>query len=225
MVSTPKHWKFLLSCYACVFYLCNASSFRFLPKNDGGFPLSNHKRPPLIFGGGVHLTCDPETLLNVPTYSDLTASLQPRLGDDESVYRDALQIIASLEASPSCSRIATTLLLKSCRSMDGSKQDAENKFDDVKSIYAAQLAICEIANAGLSIPQSCNALAPSKFAKASNLEALKQPTKTSIGQCLQALESRPQWWTSYSNSRQNAIIMCQATRIDIDKGYYLVKSR
>lgn len=39
-----------------------------------------------------------------------------------------------------------------------------------------------------------------------------------IRECLQSLESRPQWWTSYSNSRQNAAIMCQAARADIEKG-------
>jgi hypothetical protein len=35
--------------------------------------------------------------------------------------------------------------------------------------------------------------------------------------CLRGLESRPQWWTSYSNSRQNAIVICQAARIEIEK--------
>jgi hypothetical protein len=39
-----------------------------------------------------------------------------------------------------------------------------------------------------------------------------------LGQCLKSLESRPQWWTSYSNNRQNAVVMCQAARGQIEKG-------
>lgn len=38
-----------------------------------------------------------------------------------------------------------------------------------------------------------------------------------LEQCLKSLESRPQWWTSYSNNRQNAMIICQASRIEAEK--------
>jgi hypothetical protein len=38
-----------------------------------------------------------------------------------------------------------------------------------------------------------------------------------LEQCLRSLESRPQWWTSYSNNRQNAMIICQASRIETEK--------
>lgn len=41
--------------------------------------------------------------------------------------------------------------------------------------------------------------------------------KKDLEQCLRSLESRPQWWTSYSNNRQNAIIICQASRIEAEK--------
>ena len=41
--------------------------------------------------------------------------------------------------------------------------------------------------------------------------------KELLEQCLKALESRPQWWTSYSNSRQNAMVICQASRIEVEK--------
>lgn len=38
-----------------------------------------------------------------------------------------------------------------------------------------------------------------------------------VEQCLKALESRPQSWTSYSNSRQNAMVVCQAAQIETEK--------
>lgn len=41
--------------------------------------------------------------------------------------------------------------------------------------------------------------------------------KELLEQCLRTLESRPQWWTSYSNSRQNALVICHASRIETEK--------
>jgi hypothetical protein len=41
--------------------------------------------------------------------------------------------------------------------------------------------------------------------------------KDLLEQCLKTLESRPQWWTSYSNSRQNALVICHASRIETEK--------
>ncbi|KAI9925205.1 hypothetical protein MW887_006125 [Aspergillus wentii] len=41
--------------------------------------------------------------------------------------------------------------------------------------------------------------------------------KEVLGSCLKSLESRPQWWTSYSNSRQNAVVICQAARVENEK--------
>lgn len=91
--------------------------------------------------------------------------------------------------------------------------------------------MCEIVSAGSAIPQQCRPLEPPK-AKAGlggsrgsgttlsdeNTSAKSGVASRQLGQCLQALESRPQWWTSYSNSRQNAVVMCKAAREDIAKG-------
>lgn len=46
---------------------------------------------------------------------------------------------------------------------------------------------------------------------------MEQVPKEVLEQCLKTLESRPQWWTSYSNSRQNALIICQASRMEKEK--------
>ncbi|KAI9847510.1 MAG: hypothetical protein M1837_002411 [Sclerophora amabilis] len=44
-----------------------------------------------------------------------------------------------------------------------------------------------------------------------------QVAEKHLEQCLKSLESRPQSWTSYSNGRQNAFVMCQAARSIIDR--------
>lgn len=135
-----------------------------------------------------------------------------------------------MQASPSCNRVAATLLLSSCQILEGSTHSTEASLDDIRSTYAAQLAMCEISSAGLAIPQECKSLKPVTeplglrgLHGLSNEGKVKSAVprnidKSQLSQCLRSLESRPQWWTSYSNSRQNAIVMCQAARADIEKG-------
>ena len=107
------------------------------------------------------------------------------------------------------------MLLDSCHSIEGSGHDVDTSAEDLQSIYAAQLAVCEIGSADSIKPQSCNSLSMMAKDKSKGLKSIRKET---LRQCLKSLESRPQWWTSYSNNRQNAEIMCQAARIDIEKG-------
>ncbi|KAI9827907.1 MAG: hypothetical protein M1826_006213 [Phylliscum demangeonii] len=44
-----------------------------------------------------------------------------------------------------------------------------------------------------------------------------KPNDQNILDCLGVLEKKPQWWTSYSNARQNAMVICQAVRSEIEK--------
>ena len=165
--------------------------------------------------------------------TDLTAFVTQPAIDHSEMYTEALSLLNSIQSAPSCNRLAASTLLTGCQSIDGSASNAEVSIEHTKSVYAAQLAMCEIVSAGSAIPQQCKSLAPPK-ATAGN-EGLKtsgnaiqdenKSGKSSIasrqlGQCLQALESRPQWWTSYSNSRQNAVVMCKAAREDIAKGAF-----
>lgn len=161
---------------------------------------------------------------------DLSNLIRPLSVDQSGMYSQALQLLSSMQASPSCNRLATSMLLNSCQTIEGSTHNIEAALDDIRSVYAAQLAMCEISSAGLNTPQECKSLQP-----VNELPGLRDPQKLSsednvrsgikrnvgkhqLSQCLRSLESRPQWWTSYSNSRQNAMVMCQAARVDIEKG-------
>lgn len=162
------------------------------------------------------------------TVTDLTALVRPSPIENSGIYSDALQILNSMQASPSCHRLAASKLLNSCQSIEGAPSDTEPSLDDVKSIYAAQLAMCEIISAGSAIPRQCKPLMPghetrgrrgfSGIASGGNHKFDDSTGNKQLSQCLQALESRPQWWTSYSNSRQNAVVMCRAARVEIEKG-------
>lgn len=175
------------------------------------------------------------------TEMDLTALLTSPMVHRPEVFDEALRLLTSLQSSPSCTRLAASTLISSCQSFTGTSKDAdrslpdfETALDDLKSIYAARLAVCELVGAGAAVPSVCAPLMPSDQAKDKRgfRAFLKQGTgqrRTTetkhdeiggqqLGQCLKSLESRPQWWTSYSNNRQNAVVMCQAARSQTEKG-------
>lgn len=143
------------------------------------------------------------------------ALVRPMPEDPSGTFTHALELLASIQTSPSCNRIAASTLLDSCHTIEGFEHDLESSIEDLRSIYAAQLAMCEIGSANSVKPQSCEALTTGARTNSKGAGSIR---KDELSQCLQSLESRPQWWTSYSNNRQNAGVMCQAARVDIEKG-------
>ena len=159
--------------------------------------------------------------------------------EKSEVFNNAISIISSLESSPSCHRLAAASLLQSCRSIqtarevnDGDKSTSE-QLDRMKSIFAARLAVCELDDVNAVIPEQCKAfLVPAPYTKRAperiNIWSSRRHTESKVIEseesavkefmnCLEALESRPQWWTSYSNARQNAFVICEATRAETEK--------
>lgn len=133
--------------------------------------------------------------------------------------------------SLSCNRIAVTNLVTSCQTFsdgkDGAQTDDRGTLDLLRSVYAARLALCEIDGAGTSIPSSCLPVTVSPPPQKSRFgfiarhrgfdTAPDEVSRDLLEQCLRTLESRPQWWTSYSNNRQNALVICHASRIETEK--------
>lgn len=174
-----------------------------------------------------------------PTLNLSSLIQQPQL-QRSSLFSHALTIIQSLETSPSCNRLAALALINSCQSLDmpsGKHAEAipgtESILDEVRSEYAARLAMCELSGAKATLPTPCLALLPSRSRcgkkgrlnvmgflghKESENLCLTQVSEQEMKACLRSLESRPQWWTSYSNARQNAVIICQASRDAVEKG-------
>lgn len=149
---------------------------------------------------------------------DISALVDAVPKDRTNTYVQAMELLSSMQSSPSCYRLATSNLLNSCQSIQGSSTDKEHNLDLTKSLYAARLAVCEIISADAAAPDHCKTLSLPLSKTQSLYEHLSGKEYASLGRCLQALESRPQWWTSYSNSRQNAVVICEAARKDIDKG-------
>jgi hypothetical protein len=179
------------------------------------------------------LTSEGDLPILIPKQPEIDAisSLGSRARNQDTIFKEAIQLLDSLNSSPSCHRIAATRLVVSCQAFSGGKDrthtDSPETMDLVRSVYAARLAICEIEGAGAAIPPSCLPVTASpppqkgRFGfvsrhKSSDNVSDEMPREVLEG-CLRTLESRPQWWTSYSNSRQNALVICQASRIETEK--------
>jgi uncharacterized protein YdcH (DUF465 family) len=166
---------------------------------------------------------------------DAISVLKAQEHHQDSMLDEAVRLLDLISISPSCYRVAATKLVASCQAFTDSKDDAETdgpeSLDLLRSTYAARLALCEIDGAGTSIPTSClpiivspppqsNRFGFRKWHRGSDAASDSVP-KDLLENCLRTLESRPQWWTSYSNSRQNALVICHASRIELEKSELL----
>ncbi|PGH08205.1 hypothetical protein GX51_01359 [Blastomyces parvus] len=152
--------------------------------------------------------------------TDLPSLLHAQNNQHSEVFSEAIKILASMKSSPSCNRLAATNLILSCQSLggdDGAQKDGlSDSLDKLKSLFAARLAVCELIGAGAAIPEQCSPiLIAHQTYRHPNGDDPVQSSR--LEPCLKSLESRPQWWTSYSNSRQNAAVMCQAARTEIER--------
>ncbi|OJD16258.1 hypothetical protein AJ78_03549 [Emergomyces pasteurianus Ep9510] len=151
--------------------------------------------------------------------ADLSSLLHGQSSRHSEIFSNAIKLLSSMKSSPSCHRLAATNLILSCQSIggddDNQRDNTSDSLDRVKSLFAARLALCELMGAGAAIPEQCAPI----FASRPKYRLLKEADVVQTSQlepCLKSLESRPQWWTSYSNSRQNAAVMCQAARTEIE---------
>ncbi|CAG7976837.1 unnamed protein product [Penicillium olsonii] len=166
-----------------------------------------------------------------PPEIDTVAFLGVQKHRQDVIFNEAVHLLDSMRTSPSCHRVAATRLVASCQSFtdirDAPQSNSPESLDLLRSIYAARLALCEIDGAGTVVPPSCLPVTVSppqprsRFGLGNRQKntdaAVDEVPKEVLEQCLRSLESRPQWWTSYSNSRQNALIICQATRMETEK--------
>ncbi|KAI9835945.1 MAG: hypothetical protein M1819_001843 [Sarea resinae] len=172
----------------------------------------------------------------------LMSLIQASDAHQPEVFGAAMKLLDSMKSASSCYSRATATLLTSCQSLEGSAPNegplvsgSEATLDEIKSTYAARLAVCELLGAGTAVPPNCSPMIPPHQSKAKPkfgfFSGGGSPLTTTGGeivpyplvddkhlrQCLKSLESRPQWWTSYSNARQNAVVMCQAARTGVEK--------
>ncbi|EGX43348.1 hypothetical protein AOL_s00215g84 [Orbilia oligospora ATCC 24927] len=107
-------------------------------------------------------------------------------------YEDSLALINSLNLPHSCLYSSLTeSIIEKC-SVSPTVLDGEEK-----NFFATKLAICELSSANVDYPRECRG----------NIQSSKELKK-----CIKKLETRAQWWTSWSNCIQSVGVLCQAVR-------------
>ncbi|EEP76398.1 predicted protein [Uncinocarpus reesii 1704] len=169
--------------------------------------------------------------------AELTSLLHLDNVKRNEIFSEAIRLLDSMQSSSSCNQRAVTDLLMSCQALEGNQREHDQDFslqlDQFKSLYAARLAVCELRGAGATVPDKCLPILNSSKENTEPQfhETFHRGSKEHRGvpaqleSCLHSLESRPQWWTSYSNNRQNAAVMCQAARFDIERDELLKHHR
>ena len=160
---------------------------------------------------------------------------------NQRVITQAVDFVVSMQTAPTCTRMAASHLMNECKLLehapDFAKSRPEAYLDNVKTEYAAKLAVCELLSAQPTNPvppPHCDILVPaSKHCdKASGWWHARPEFRNDkqcypvfkgyqYTQCLESLQSTPQYWTSFSNARQNAVVMCQASRDVIERENHL----
>ncbi|KAF2116143.1 hypothetical protein BDV96DRAFT_598903 [Lophiotrema nucula] len=172
---------------------------------------------------------------DVQSQPNLEALLQQSPYQQQELLSKALNIVHSMQAKKSCFSLATLHLINECKALEQGEDyiqaDHDTLLDDAQSEYAARLAVCELDQANAQIPRECRILLPSREACVKNrfpawFSRQVNPSKdecyypyesSKLRKCLPALEARGTAWTSYSNARQNAEVVCRASREVVDK--------
>lgn len=170
---------------------------------------------------------------------DLVSLLHIDPAEQSDIFSEAIQLLDSMQSAPSCNQRAVASLITSCQVLSTGENDKRVAsgvdLDHIKSLYAARLAVCEVMGAGAMIPGQCSSILTSRTNEKPLYNSGHKETHSSqeeglissgqLEPCLRSLESKPQWWTSYSNSRQNAAVMCQAARFDVERDELLNNHR
>ena len=140
----------------------------------------------------------------------------PFADDSTDLFAAARQRLSQIQTSSTCKQLATVKLLGTCENLRLSTHHSD--LEVVHNLYAAHLALCELEGANTKLPASCRLGLPSGVDNV--VEVLDDEGRAQLSRCLAALHEKAQWWTSYSNNRQDAYIWCKAMRPGFDQGEF-----
>ena len=141
--------------------------------------------------------------------ADVAARSLPESQGRDDFFALARERLALMEHSSTCKRSATMKLFVTCESLEVSP-DLDINLETVQNFYSAHLAMCELDGAHANLPSHCRLGLPSDASELASF--LRDNGAQQLKRCLTSLQSRSQWWTSYSNNRRDAYILCKAMR-------------
>lgn len=179
---------------------------------------------------------------NAASTIDVGALFSHTASRNQRVITQAVDFVVSMQTAPTCTRMAASHLMNECKLLEHAPDFAKSRpdayLDNVKTEYAAKLAVCELLSAqpiNPMPPPNCDILVPTSRACSKGGSWWYSRPETTLNEkqcypdfkehqyvhCLKTLQSSPQYWTSFSNARQNAVVMCQASRDAIERENHL----
>lgn len=149
-----------------------------------------------------------------------------------SAKEDLVQFLDTTEKLPTCYRVASAALANACSGSDGSLFSISQQ---ERNLFGTRGAICELLEAGLPIPHACSSFVPTvkstikqTFEQYLRQKDMKMPiiqyprynqaTVKDLDRCMSKISGNMHFWTSYSNSMQNAYEICRAMRAEVESG-------
>lgn len=138
-------------------------------------------------------------------------------------YSSALKTLQELEQKPICYRMAAQLLMDNCRGIE--ENDASrNQFGSshlqrhhVES-FANGLTMCDAERAKWVVSEACSPFESSALYRAArDKHSRLDVSHQQVGDCIEALGQHSSAWTTWVSARNQAVIICRAARLDIDK--------
>jgi hypothetical protein len=147
--------------------------------------------------------------------------------DEGNQYAESITHLDSLRSTPTCFEIATALT-NYCHSVGVDSEHVKDRaveLENSRKLFAIRLAFCELKPANPSLPAQCSAIISSGdtkehwYQRKSQVNETFAPPKT-VDLCLDAVyrvKDHSEWWTSYSNNKQNVDAWCHLSRVAIEK--------
>ncbi len=154
--------------------------------------------------------------------------LRPQDVPDTAIINEALKAIEDLNRKQFCHRLSASMLLDNCRTTEeaasvtvGAPKTSEDERREMYlRIFAISLTMCDIEALQRPVPAQCAA-----YGQAALMNIKDQGLTRSIhlngaemNGCLKAIGQDQSAVVSWKINQQSAAVVCQVTRLDIEKG-------
>ncbi|EXJ72799.1 uncharacterized protein A1O5_03946 [Cladophialophora psammophila CBS 110553] len=164
----------------------------------------------------------PKAALRWPAFRKFQEDLQPSLTDlltfrepdNDPIFEKAIQVVDNLASQSTCHQAAAAQLLITCKTVGTSLSREQGKheiLERAQSVYAVRVAVCETGEGRAAVPFACKPILDIPQRLDHEIDVVNSKI---LASCLEALIAEHYYWTSYSNNRQDANTLCQATTIE-----------
>ncbi|ODQ78758.1 hypothetical protein BABINDRAFT_14383 [Babjeviella inositovora NRRL Y-12698] len=157
---------------------------------------------------------DPHHISN-SIFSGLDYGIQQIVWRHQQITRGARNEVRHIDrvsrsGSSECIHEAVKPILETCHSWG-----VEGLTTDMRVRVAVILSVCEFESLGVMIPANCEPLFRQQISRS------ERPPQKVIDKCVLTLETKPQWWTTYSGNYQSVGAICAQESLPFEKDQIL----